>query len=173
MPGMDAMPMEMGESPGGIDKKLSGNHDQKTRFFIKPNLMQLHSSYVVTDPKGTVLVECGKLLSRGAPKLGKDGKPLRNKKGKIVYEPYQIKVFNTINFKKSMHYNPFAYLHSEKDILKLVTVLIANTKGEGKSGDDFWVKAETLLYTALIGYIYYEAPKNEQNFSTLVEMTGG
>ena len=170
MPGMDAMPMEMGESPGGIDKKLSGNHDQKTRFFIKPNLMQLHSSYVVTDPKGTVLVECGKLLSRGAPKLGKDGKPLRNKKGKVVYEPYQIKVFNTINFKKSMHYNPFAYLHSEKDILKLVTVLIANTKGEGKSGDDFWVKAETLLYTALIGYIYYEAPKNEQNFSTLVEM---
>ena len=115
-------------------------------------------------------MECGKLLSRGAPKLGKDGKPLRNKKGKIVYEPYQIKVFNTINFKKSMHYNPFAYLHSEKDILKLVTVLIANTKGEGKSGDDFWVKAETLLYTALIGYIYYEAPKNEQNFSTLVEM---
>ena len=133
-------------------------------------LMQLHSSYVVTDPKGTVLVECGKLLSRGSPRLGKDGKPLRNKKGKIVYEPYQIKVFNTINFKKSMHYNPFAYLHSEKDILKLVTVLIANTKGEGKSGDDFWVKAETLLYTALIGYIYYEAPKNEQNFSTLVEM---
>ena len=115
-------------------------------------------------------MECGKLLSRGAPKLGKDGKPLRNKKGKIIYEPYQIKVFNTINFKKSMHYNPFAYLHSEKDILKLVTVLIANTKGEGKSGDDFWVKAETLLYTALIGYIYYEAPKNEQNFSTLVEM---
>ncbi|MFR8857628.1 MAG: VirD4-like conjugal transfer protein, CD1115 family [Dorea formicigenerans] len=110
------------------------------------------------------------MLSRGAPKPGKDGKPLRNKKGKIVYEPYQIKVFNTINFKKSMHYNPFAYLHSEKDILKLVTVLIANTKGEGKSGDDFWVKAETLLYTALIGYIYYEAPKNEQNFSTLVEM---
>lgn len=115
-------------------------------------------------------MECGKLLSRGSPRLGKDGKPLRNKKGKIIYEPYQIKVFNTINFKKSMHYNPFAYLHSEKDILKLVTVLIANTKGEGKSGDDFWVKAETLLYTALIGYIYYEAPKNEQNFSTLVEM---
>lgn len=115
-------------------------------------------------------MECGKLLSRGAPKLGKDGKPLRNKKGKIIYEPYQIRVFNTINFRKSMHYNPFAYIHSEKDILKLVTVLIANTKGEGKSGDDFWVKAETLLYTALIGYIYYEAPRNEQNFSTLVEM---
>lgn len=121
-------------------------------------------------PKGTVLIECGKLLSRGAPKLGKDGKPLRNKRGKIIYEPYQIRVFNTINFKKSMHYNPFSYIHCEKDILKLVTVLIANTKGEGKSGDDFWVKAETLLYTALIGYIYYEAPQNEQNFSTLVEM---
>ena len=149
---------------------VGGSGSGKTRFFIKPNLMQLHSSYVVTDPKGTVLVECGKLLSRGAPKLGKDGKPLRNKKGKIIYEPYQIRVFNTINFRKSMHYNPFAYIHSEKDILKLVTVLIANTKGEGKSGDDFWVKAETLLYTALIGYIYYEAPKNEQNFSTLVEM---
>lgn len=160
----------MGESPGGADKKLSGNHIQKTRFFIKPNLMQMHSSYVVTDPKGTVLIECGKLLSRGAPKLGKDGKPLRNKRGKIIYEPYQIRVFNTINFKKSMHYNPFSYIHCEKDILKLVTVLIANTKGEGKSGDDFWVKAETLLYTALIGYIYYEAPQNEQNFSTLVEM---
>lgn len=160
----------MGENPGGADKKLSGNHIQKTRFFIKPNLMQMHSSYVVTDPKGTVLIECGKLLSRGAPKLGKDGKPLRNKRGKIIYEPYQIRVFNTINFKKSMHYNPFSYIHCEKDILKLVTVLIANTKGEGKSGDDFWVKAETLLYTALIGYIYYEAPQNEQNFSTLVEM---
>lgn len=126
MPGMDAMPMEMGESPGGIDKKLSGNHEQKTRFFIKPNLMQLHSSYVVTDPKGTVLVECGKLLSRGSPRLGKDGKPLRNKKGKIIYESYQIKVFNTINFKKSMHYNPFAYLHSEKDILKLVLSVASN-----------------------------------------------
>lgn len=164
------MPLQMGENPGGADKKLSGNHIQKTRFFIKPNLMQMHSSYVVTDPKGTVLIECGKLLSRGAPKLGKDGKPLRNKRGKIIYEPYQIRVFNTINFKKSMHYNPFSYIHCEKDILKLVTVLIANTKGEGKSGDDFWVKAETLLYTALIGYIYYEAPQNEQNFSTLVEM---
>ena len=133
-------------------------------------LMQMHSSYVVTDPKSTVLIEVGKLLSRGTPKLDKDGKPVRGKNGKIVYEPYKIKVFNTINFSKSMHYNPFAYIHNEKDILKLVTVLIANTKGEGKSGDDFWVKAETLLYTALIGYIYYEAPSNEQNFSTLVEM---
>ena len=149
---------------------VGGSGSGKTRFFIKPNLMQMHSSYVVTDPKGTVLIEVGKLLSRGTPKLDKDGKPVRGKNGKIVYEPYKIKVFNTINFSKSMHYNPFAYIHNEKDILKLVTVLIANTKGEGKSGDDFWVKAETLLYTALIGYIYYEAPSNEQTFSTLVEM---
>lgn len=149
---------------------VGGSGSGKTRFFIKPNLMQMHSSYVVTDPKGTVLIEVGKLLSRGNPKLDKDGNPVRGKNGKIVYEPYKIKVFNTINFSKSMHYNPFAYIHNEKDILKLVTVLIANTKGEGKSGDDFWVKAETLLYTALIGYIYYEAPTNEQNFSTLVEM---
>ena len=149
---------------------VGGSGSGKTRFFIKPNLMQLHSSYVVTDPKGTVLIEVGKLLSRGTPKLDKDGKPVKGKNGKTVYEPYKIKVFNTINFSKSMHYNPFAYIHNEKDILKLVTVLIANTKGEGKSGDDFWVKAETLLYTALIGYIYYEAPTNEQNFSTLVEM---
>ena len=149
---------------------IGGSGSGKTRVFIKPNLMQMHSSYVVTDPKGTVLIEVGKLLSRGTPKLDKDGKPVRGKNGKIVYEPYKIKVFNTINFSKSMHYNPFAYIHNEKDILKLVTVLIANTKGEGKSGDDFWVKAETLLYTALIGYIYYEAPSNEQNFSTLVEM---
>ena len=149
---------------------VGGSGSGKTRFFIKPNLMQMHSSNVVTDPKGTVLIEVGKLLSRGTPKLDKDGKPVRGKNGKIVYEPYKIKVFNTINFSKSMHYNPFAYIHNEKDILKLVTVLIANTKGEGKSGDDFWVKAETLLYTALIGYIYYEAPSNEQNFSTLVEM---
>ena len=149
---------------------VGGSGSGKTRFFIKPNLMQMHSSYVVTDPKGTVLIEVGKLLSRGTPKLDKDGNPVRGKNEKIVYEPYKIKVFNTINFSKSMHYNPFAYIHNEKDILKLVTVLIANTKGEGKSGDDFWVKAETLLYTALIGYIYYEAPTNEQNFSTLVEM---
>ena len=110
------------------------------------------------------------MLARGAPKTDKDGKPMRDKKGKIIYEPYKIKVFNTINFQKSMHFNPFAYIHSEKDILKIVTTLIANTKGEGKAGDDFWVKAETLLYTALIGYIYYEAPTNEQNFATLVEM---
>ena len=148
---------------------VGGSGSGKTRFFIKPNLMQMHSSYVVTDPKGTVLVECGKMLQRGTPKLDKDGKPVRNEKGKIIYESYKIRVFNTINFQKSMHFNPFAYIHSEKDILKIVTTLIANTKGEGKAGDDFWVKAETLLYTALIGYIYYEAPANEQNFATLLE----
>ena len=148
---------------------IGGSGSGKTRFWLKPNLMQMHSSYVVTDPKGTILVECGKMLQRGAPKLGKDGKPMKNKHGKVIYEPYRIKVLNTINFKKSMHYNPFAYIHSEKDILKLVTTLIANTKGEGKAGDDFWVKAETLLYCALIGYIHYEAPVEEQNFSTLIE----
>ena len=148
---------------------IGGSGSGKTRFWLKPNLMQMHSSYVVTDPKGTILVECGKMLQRGAPKLGKDGKPMKDKHGKIIYEPYRIKILNTINFKKSMHYNPFAYIHSEKDILKLVTTLIANTKGEGKAGDDFWVKAETLLYCALIGYIHYEAPVEEQNFSTLIE----
>ena len=148
---------------------IGGSGSGKTRFWLKPNLMQMHSSYVVTDPKGTILIECGKMLQRGAPKLGKDGKPMKDKHGKVIYEPYRIKVLNTINFKKSMHYNPFAYIHSEKDILKLVTTLIANTKGEGKAGDDFWVKAETLLYCALIGYIHYEAPVEEQNFSTLIE----
>ena len=148
---------------------IGGSGSGKTRFWLKPNLMQMHSSYVVTDPKGTILVECGKMLQRGAPKLGKDGKPMKDKHGKVIYEPYRIKVLNTINFKKSMHYNPFSYIHSEKDILKLVTTLIANTKGEGKAGDDFWVKAETLLYCALIGYIHYEAPVEEQNFSTLIE----
>ena len=132
--------------------------------------MQMHSSYLVSDPKGTLLLECGKLLERGSPKLGEDGKPVR-KNGKIVYEPYRIKVLNTINFKKSMKYNPFAYLRDEKDILKLVNTLIANTKGSGeKSGEDFWVKAERLLYCALIGYIHYEAPDAERNFTTLLEM---
>ena len=164
---------------------IGGSGSGKTRFWLKPNLMQMHSSYVVTDPKGTILVECGKMLQRGTPKmrpkLGKDHQPVKDrhgnpvyetvkdKNGKVVYEPYRIKVLNTINFKKSIHYNPFAYLHSEKDILKLVTTLIANTKGEGKAGDDFWVKAETLLYCALIGYIHYEAPVEEQNFATLIE----
>ncbi len=142
---------------------IGGSGSGKTRFFVKPNLMQMHSSYVVTDPKGTVLVECGKLLKRG--RLKKD------KNGEIVYEPYRIKVLNTINFKKSMHYNPFVYIRSEKDILKLVNAIIINTKGEGeKGGEDFWVKAEKLYYAALIGYIYYKAPKNEQNFTTLLEM---
>ena len=127
---------------------VGGSGSGKTRFFITPNLMQLHSSYVVTDPKGSIAVECGKLMLRNG---------------------YKVKIFNSINFKKSHHYNPFAYIHSEKDILKLVTTLIANTKGDGKSGDDFWQKAETLLYTALIGYIHYEAPEEEQNFATLIE----
>ena len=116
---------------------IGGSGSGKTRFWLKPNLMQMHSSYVVTDPKGTILVECGKMLQRGAPKLGKDGKPVKDKNGKVIYEPYQIKVLNTINFKKSMHYNPFSYIHSEKDILKLVTTLIANTKGEGKGRGRF------------------------------------
>ena len=127
---------------------IGGSGSGKTRFFVKPQIMQLHSSYVVTDPKGQVACEVGKLLERNS---------------------YKIKIFNTINFKKSMHYNPFAYIHSEKDILKLVTTLITNTKGDGKSGDEFWTKAETLLYCALIGYIHYEAPPEEQNFTTLLE----
>lgn len=128
---------------------VGGSGSGKTRFWLKPNLMQLHSSYVITDPKGTLVLECGKLLQRNG---------------------YRIKILNIIDFKKSMHYNPFAYIRSEKDILKLVTALIANTKGEGKSGEDFWVKAETLLYCALIGYIHYEAPGEERNLNTLVEM---
>ena len=151
---------------------IGGSGSGKTRFYVKPNLMQMtpNVSYVVTDPKGTILVECGKMLQKGSPKM-KDGKPERDKNGKIVYEPYKIKVLNTINFKKSMHYNPFMYIRSEKDILKLVNTIIANTKGEGeKSSEDFWVKAERLLYCALIGYIYYEAPEEEQNFSTLLEL---
>ncbi len=129
---------------------IGGSGSGKTRFFAKPNLMQMHSSYVVTDPKGTVLVECGKMLVHGG---------------------YRIKVLNTINFKKSMHYNPFSYIRSEKDILKLTNTIIANTKGDGeKSGEDFWVKAERLLYCALIGYIWYEASEEEKNFITLLEM---
>lgn len=127
---------------------VGGSGSGKTRFWLKPNLLQMHSSYVVTDPKGSIVIECGNALLKHG---------------------YVIKIFNTINFKKSMHYNPFAYIHSEKDILKLVTTLIANTKGDGKAGDEFWTKAETLLYCALIGYIHYEAPVEEQNFSTLIE----
>ncbi len=129
---------------------IGGSGSGKTRFFVKPNLMQMHSSYVVTDPKGTILTECGTMLKRNG---------------------YHIRVLNTINFKRSMHYNPFAYIHSEKDILKLVNAIIINTKGEGeKAGEDFWVKAERLYYSALIGYIWYEAPEREQNFTTLLEM---
>lgn len=127
---------------------IGGSGSGKTRFWLKPNLLQMHSSYVVTDPKGSIVIECGNALLRHG---------------------YNIKIFNTINFRKSMRYNPFAYIHSEKDILKLVTTLIANTKGDGKAGDEFWTKAETLLYCALIGYIHYEAPVEEQNFSTLIE----
>jgi type IV secretion system protein VirD4 len=128
---------------------VGGSGSGKTRFFIKPNLLQMHSSFIVTDPKGGLVNEVGNALYKNG---------------------YRMKIFNTINFTKSMHYNPFAYIHSEKDILKLVTTLIANTKGESKGGEDFWLKAETLLYTALIGYIHYEAPEEEQNFSTLLEM---
>ena len=128
---------------------VGGSGSGKTRFFIKPNILQMHSSYVITDPKGTVVNEVGNALLKNG---------------------YRMKIFNTINFKKSMHYNPFAYVHDEKDILKLVTTLIANTKGEGKGGDEFWEKAEKLLYSALIGYIHYEAPEEEQNFTTLLEM---
>ena len=129
---------------------IGGSGSGKTRFFVKPNLMQLHSSYVVTDPKGTLILETGSLLVRAG---------------------YKVKVLNTINFKKSMHYNPFAYLRSEKDILKFTNTIIANTKGDGeKSSEDFWVKAERLLYCALIGYIWYEAPEEEKNFITLLEM---
>ena len=150
---------------------IGGSGSGKTRFYVKPQIMQMPSnvSFVTTDPKGTILLECGKMLSRGTPKM-KNGKPVRDKNGRVVYEPYRIKVLNTINFKKSMHYNPFRYIRSEKDILKLVNTIIANTKGEGeKAAEDFWVKSERLLYCALIGYIYYEAPEEEQNFSTLLE----
>ena len=150
---------------------IGGSGSGKTRFFVKPSLMQMHSSYVVTDPKGQLLSEVGTMLRRGAPKLDENGKPMRDARGKVIYEPYRIKVLNTINFKKSMKYNPFAYIRSEKDILKLVNVIIANTKGDGeKSSEDFWVKAERLLYCALIGYIWYEAGPEEKNFLTLLEV---
>ena len=150
---------------------IGGSGSGKTRFFVKPNLMQMHSSYVVTDPKGTVLVECGRMLKKGIPLLDDNGAVVKDDKGKTVYQPYKIKVLNTINFARSMHYNPFAYIRSEKDILKLVNTIIVNTKGEDQqSGEDFWVKAEKLLYTAYIGFIWYEAPEKEQNFSMLIDM---
>jgi type IV secretion system protein VirD4 len=150
---------------------IGGSGSGKTRFFVKPSLLQMHSSYVVTDPKGQLLRETGKLLAHGGPKRDENGKPVRDGRGKVVYEPYRIKVLNTINFSKSMKYNPLAYVRSEKDILKLVNVIIANTKGDGeKSSEDFWVKAERLLYCALIGYIWYEAEPEEKNFITLLEL---
>ena len=150
---------------------IGGSGSGKTRFFVKPSLLQMHSSYVVTDPKGQLLRETGKLLAHGGPKRDENGKPVRDKRGKVVYEPYRIKVLNTINFSKSMKYNPLAYVRSEKDILKLVNVIIANTKGDGeKSSEDFWVKAERLLYCALIGYIWYEAEPEERNFITLLDL---
>ena len=150
---------------------IGGSGSGKTRFFVKPSLLQMHSSYVVTDPKGQLLRETGKLLAHGGLKRDENGKPVRDGRGKVVYEPYRIKVLNTINFSKSMKYNPLAYVRSEKDILKLVNVIIANTKGDGeKSSEDFWVKAERLLYCALIGYIWYEAEPEEKNFLTLLEL---
>ena len=148
---------------------IGGSGSGKTRFFVKPSIMQMHSSYVITDPKGQLLTETGKMLLHGAPKLDENGKPVRDSRGKVIYEPYRIKVLNTINFSKSMKYNPLAYVRSEKDILKLVNVIIANTKGDGeKSSEDFWVKAERLLYCALIGYIWYEAEPEERNFIALL-----
>ena len=150
---------------------IGGSGSGKTRFFVKPSLLQMHSSYVVTDPKGQLLRETGKLLAHGGLKRDENGKPVRDKRGKVIYEPYRIKVLNTINFSKSMKYNPLAYVRSEKDILKLVNVIIANTKGDGeKSSEDFWIKAERLLYCALIGYIWYEAEPEEKNFITLLEL---
>ena len=150
---------------------IGGSGSGKTRFFVKPSIMQMHSSYVITDPKGQLLTETGKMLLHGAPKLDENGKPVRDSRGKVIYEPYRIKVLNTINFSKSMKYNPLAYVRSEKDILKLVNVIIANTKGDGeKSSEDFWVKAERLLYCALIGYIWYEAEPEERNFITLLDL---
>ena len=150
---------------------IGGSGSGKTRFFVKPSLLQMHSSYVVTAPKGQLRRETGKLLAHGGPKRDENGKPVRDRHGRIIYEPYRIKVLNTINFSKSMKYNPLAYVRSEKDILKLVNVIIANTKGDGeKSSEDFWIKAERLLYCALIGYIWYEAEPEEKNFITLLEL---
>lgn len=166
-----------GRHPNAKDAKnknilvIGGSGTGKTRFFVKPNLMQMHSSYIITDPKGTILLECGKLLQRGAPVLDENGKQVKDERGKPLYAPYRIKILNLINFSKSMRYNPFQYIRKEQDILKLVNTIIVNTKGEGeKSGEDFWVKAERLYYSALIGYIWYEAPEDEKNFTTLLDM---
>ena len=150
---------------------IGGSGSGKTRFFVKPSIMQMNCSMVITDPKGTLIEECGKMLAKGPPKRDKDGNIIKDKSGKVVHEPYVIKVLNTINFSKSLHYNPFAYIRSEKDILKLVTTIIENTKGEGeKSSEDFWVKAEKLLYTALIAFIWYEGDEEEKNMNTLLDL---
>lgn len=150
---------------------IGGSGSGKTRFFVKPSVMQMNCSMVITDPKGTLIEECGKMLAKGPPKKDKNGNIMKDKSGKVVYEPYVIKVLNTINFSKSLHYNPFAYIRSEKDILKLVTTIIANTKGEGeKASEDFWVKAEKLLYTALIAFIWYEGDEEEKNLNTLLDL---
>ena len=150
---------------------IGGSGSGKTRFFVKVSIMMMNCSMVITDPKGTLIEECGKMLAKGPPKRDKHGNVVKDKSGKVVHEPYVIKVLNTINFSKSLHYNPFAYLKSEKDILKLVTVIIANTKGEGeKATEDFWVKAEKLLYTALIALIWYEGDEDEKNMNTLIDL---
>lgn len=150
---------------------IGGSGSGKTRFFVKPSVMQMNCSMVITDPKGTLIEECGKMLAKGPPKKDKNGNIMKDKFGKVVHEPYVIKVLNTINFSKSLHYNPFAYIRSEKDILKLVTTIIVNTKGEGeKASEDFWVKAEKLLYTALIAFIWYEGDEEEKNLNTLLDL---
>ena len=150
---------------------IGGSGSGKTRFFVKPSVMQMNCSMVITDPKGTLIEECGKMLAKGPPKKDKNGSIMKDKSGKVVHEPYVIKVLNTINFSKSLHYNPFAYIRSEKDILKLVTTIIVNTKGEGeKASEDFWVKAEKLLYTALIAFIWYEGKEEEKNLNTLLDL---
>ena len=150
---------------------IGGSGSGKTRFFVKPSVMQMNCSMVITDPKGTLIEECGKMLAKGPPKKDKNGNIMKDKSGKVVHEPYVIKVLNTINFSKSLHYNPFAYIRSEKDILKLVTTIIVNTKGEGeKASEDFWVKAEKVLYTALIAFIWYEGDEEEKNLNTLLDL---
>ena len=150
---------------------IGGSGSGKTRFFVKPSVMQMNCSMVITDPKGTLIEECGKMLAKGPPKKDKNGNIMKDKSGKVVHEPYVIKVLNTINFSKSLHYNPFAYIRSEKDILKLVTTIIVNTKGEGeKASEDFWVKAEKLLYTALIAFIWYEGDEEEKNLNPLLDL---
>ena len=150
---------------------IGGSGSGKTRFFVKPSVMQMNCSMVITDPKGTLIEECGKMLAKGPPKRDKNGNIMKDKSGKVVHEPYVIKVLNTINFSKSLHYNPFAYIRSEKDILKLVTTIIVNTKGEGeKASEDFSVKAEKLLYTALIAFIWYEGDEEEKNLNTLLDL---